>query len=272
MRILSSEPIYEKNGVYFRAGIKMIKLTCSNCSQSTFRRVENKAGVYFCNDKCEEQFKDFKGSTIMDKINDPNFYYLVGIIAADGNLQRGAKGVSVCMSKKHQENVDLILKLKSYFGGRIEEYKDNCMYWKIYNKQFSDYLKDIGFSHNKTHNLNLTTWFNRLDTTDQWHFMRGLWDGDGTFFIKSYNNYTSYRSQFGTASKFMFDLVCAKLEDNYTTRIEQGKNGEFYKIKVSTGKQIISKFSNFYSLDTCIKLERKYNKFKDIEKYVNRRN
>mgnify|MGYP002413710244 CR=1 FL=1 len=65
-------------------------------------------------------------------------------------------------------------------------------------------MKSIGFVHNKTHTLNLKEWFCGIDPKNKWHFVRGVWGGDGTMTIDKRNN---CRISFISASDVFADMI-----------------------------------------------------------------
>ena len=273
MKQIQSGAIIEKDGKLFRNNIEVKQHKCLNksCTNIVFRQKYGKFNKkkVFCSNECEESVKDPKSSTILLQKNTPNLCYLIGLIAADGNLQKESKGVSVCLKWGDTSSRRLLKKLKKLYGGRIEIYKDGCGYWKIHVKQFSDYLKSIGFTHHKTFTLDVSSWFLTLNDQLKWCFLRGCWDGDGSFIFLKNKTWYIYRAQFGTASKKLFEMLTNFLgKQNVITRIEKSS---FFKIKVHTGKKIIDIFQNMYNITANdLFLERKYKNFLKIKKYVNK--
>jgi intein/homing endonuclease len=116
-----------------------------------------------------------KHYTIPFKNNDPQSEYWLGYICADGNIQFSKKhGVyKVSLFSKDKEIID---KFMLFMGDRCKYHlrKQNGIHEAyISSKQLCEYLIKLNITPNKGLNLNPNL---RLSS----HFMRGLFDGDGS--------------------------------------------------------------------------------------------
>lgn len=121
--------------------------------------------------------------------------YILGLFAADGNI-KGTR-FSICLNHKDK---DLLLSIRQILGSSaplkfIPSRKNkhgilsNDMWaLSVCSKILTESIKDLGFVENKTsHGFNLPNWEDRL----VWHFIRGYFDGDGSYCHRSSPKKTS---------------------------------------------------------------------------------
>jgi hypothetical protein len=107
------------------------------------------------------------------------------------------------------------------------------------------------------------------------HWLRGMWDGDGSFsHWKYYNEKRKYHGISFDAS-FVGTLdVCIGIkqfiEENIDIRcdIKKIKNKEVKRLKIVGGIQNIYKFMVWLYQDSTIWMNRKYNKCKEMESFM----
>lgn len=117
--------------------------------------------------------------------NQELFFYLLGLISADG-----------CLEKNHRIEILLHIKENEYlqnlsmalFGQNnvIVEEKRNRVRLFIYNKDVYELFQSYGLTQRKTATLKIN--FEKIPKDYFHHFLRGYIDGDGTYFIKNINN------------------------------------------------------------------------------------
>jgi len=204
-----------------------IRTKCANCGITVFKSKKGLTSNHykpFCGMPCkceyEQKLKDPKGSSILNIKDTPNFYYLLGLLATDGHIDYPREDShatnSSCVIELNEVDSDLINSLRNFFGGYVyitftkQKNKTPMLKWYLNNRKFIDFLRSIGFVHNKTHILNLNDWFVGLEDKNKWHFMRGVWDGDGTFTIDKNKN---CRVSVITASSIFADMIFSFLAD-----------------------------------------------------------
>lgn len=189
----------------------IVSVPCCYCKRPLLRVKSylKKHPLSFCSEMCKVYYKDPKQAQIMTHINNPNFYYLIGLIATDGHIKypnatKSAKTYEAMIRlKEEKDEEEILLQIQMIFGGTV--YKEECngfysaktICWRTSNKDFVQYLMDIGLTHNKTYTLNINNWFITLSKESQQAFVRGCWDGDGsiniyqrkTHFSKTTTNY-----------------------------------------------------------------------------------
>ena len=143
----------------------------------------------FCSEMCKIYYDDPKQEHIMKHINTSNFHYLVGLIATDGHI--GYPGCTpstksyYCNIKLNKEDNALLYEIQNIFGGSVNlEGKRTCS-WRVSNKEFVEYLKNIGMTNVKTYNLNLDEYFSTLLYDYKISFLRGVIDGDGSISVQN---------------------------------------------------------------------------------------
>lgn len=210
---------------------KIIKTNCVNCNAEIYRRewyAKNKK--CFCNVGCGRQYKykteNPKTVNIVNTEN-PNFYYLIGLIATDGHIQwpgctPSSKAYRVII-ELNQKDLYLLERLQNEFGGKIISTKSNCKKWIIHNMNFIHYLRDIvNMSHNKSLNLDISVWFNTLTTDNKLHFLLGVIDGDGSILLnKMRNNTKQLRLRIYSGSKNFLIPIKDFLHDGFINSVNE---------------------------------------------------
>jgi hypothetical protein len=140
---------------------------------------------------CKIYYDDPKQEHIMTHINTSNFHYLVGLVATDGHI--GYPGCTpstksyYCNIKLNIFDGELLYKIQNIFGGSIKEEKrqgfiENSITrtWRTSNREFVEYLMNIGMTNTKTYNLDMNHYFNSISIENRLAFLRGVIDGDGS--------------------------------------------------------------------------------------------
>ena len=243
---------------------KLLKTNCTNCGNEIYRRpwyVKNTK--CFCNVGCGRQFK-YKSEhpKTLNIINheNPNFYYLLGLIATDGHLQWPGctkSGKTYQVSIELNEKDLLILKKIQYeFGGVIVNTAKHCKKWIVHSKDFVCYLRDtVNMSHNKSLNLDVAVWFNGLVTDNKLHFLRGVIDGDGSIFLNEMRNGDKQlRLRIYSGSRAFIDMLYVFLCGGFINP----RNTHCYAY-CANGAIASNILDTLYAKKTDLFFERKYN-------------
>lgn len=262
-----------------------VETRCENCGITVFKSkkglVTNKYKPFcgmVCKCEYEQKIRDPKGFAILDHKDTSNFSYLLGLIATDGHIdyprENSSSTNSACIIELKGHDKDLLIKLTDIFGGCIYDTftnrkdKTSMCKWYLNNRNFIAYLRGIGFIHNKTHTLDLTEWFNGITEMNKWHFIRGVWDGDGTITIDKNGK---CRISFISASENFADmiynfLVSRGLNACKCIRKNIKYNSSYYIISLSRKSGRISFIDKLYGdIQNGIYLIRKYNKALDMK-------
>lgn len=213
-------------------------------------------------------------------INNSEKAYWLGFIYADGYVTSGNRwGIELSsIDKNHLEK--LIKVLESNIRLKFRKRKNFIIETEmcgflINNKTMYCDLLNKGVLPNKTYILEFPN-EEILPKCFYSDFIRGLYDGDGSFTInsfesiykdKKYNNTHIEISFVGKNKNFIIKLQnVINKETNINARVDYIKRDDLYSIRISN-KQDCLKFINYLYNDNCVKLERKYNKSQEIKKY-----
>lgn len=131
-----------------------------------------------------------KNEEIFDSIDNENSAYILGFIAADGHvLCDKSYGFEISLNEK---DINLLEKIKDAIGSdaniRVYEAKgtfpngsvkiSRACRLSIHSKKIGNRLKELGFTENKSLFLDFDV--SQLSEKLFFHFLRGVWDGDGS--------------------------------------------------------------------------------------------
>jgi len=257
MNILSTKPIIKRGNNFYRGTEIVYKILCTTCGASIFRA--NQGYKSFCSLECKQINREPKSSTIMslaDKEPD-SFYYLIGLIATDGHIGHNSSYCEIRLSVYDDSSIKLLSDIQQIFGGKVCK-EGNGIVWSIYSIHFHTFLKNIGFTSNKSLTLNLSKWFNSLNESYKWSFMRGVIDGDGSINTKFKNLCIVSSSIHFT--KMVSNFLRHTNDKVYTYKIKS-KN-PCWKISVN-GKNVLPILDMVYTNNPQLFLERKHIQYGD---------
>jgi hypothetical protein len=231
-----------------------------------------------CKCEYEQKIKDPKGSSILDLKYTPNFYYLLGLLATDGHIEYPRENSnatnSACIIELNEGDRDLINQINNIFGGYVyitfanRKDKTKMFKWYLNNRKLIEYLRSIGFVHNKTHTLDLSKWFDNIKENNKWHFIRGVWDGDGS--MGTYKN-SGCRITFVSASSIFANMVYDFLNQQNLSackhiRTNIKHKSTYHIISLCKKKSRVSFINSLYNnAQSGIYLKRKYTKALEIK-------
>jgi hypothetical protein len=192
--------------------------------------------------------------------------YWLGFIAADGHISKTKYKLAFCVKDE-----DILFKLKNAINAgspvshRFNHDKRTNKTYEQYNiqitsKKFCEYIKQHGVTELKSDIFE----FPNIEERFYSHFIRGMYDGDGSISIKS----SSVRKQATCRINLLSTLECVHYIRDY---LNNKFNWELSKIfskhdqnihYVSTQKYSLN-FLNWIYLDSTpeMRLDRKYNKY-----------
>jgi uncharacterized protein YlaI len=229
---------------------------------------KNKRKHTFCCSECKHQFytreRDYKQYTILEKQNEIDFYYLIGLIASDGHIKwpgctKSIKNYS-CSIELNSDDVYLLENISQKFGGSISPITNKSSYtWNICNRKYIEYLRDtVGMTNNKSLNLNVSKWFNQLLPSQQTAFLHGVFDGDGSIYFVKKNNI--WGANISSRSPDFIHMI-------YNFFKNQGYNVKLSKTNIHfNGSYMIEPLKQILS-DKKIHLKRKYLKFIEAQEH-----
>ena len=132
----------------------------------------------------------------------------------------------------------------------------------ICSKHLGQTLFNMGFTHNKSYEVDFAKIITYIPDELMHHFVRGMFDGDGSIKYYDYNYMTGYQYHFGyTGLKEVCKFVSTFLKLN--TKIARERDTNTYTLKTSNAPMIKYIYNRLYK-DATIYCDRKYNTFKKV--------
>lgn len=104
--------------------------------------------------------------------------YILGFLAADGNVQKNGNRIQSQLSIKDRDQLEMLQ--KEIGGVEVYEYLSNgyqCCGWHCYSAQIKKDLAEYGIIPHKTGHIEIPK---KLDKQYWRDFIRGYFDGDGS--------------------------------------------------------------------------------------------
>ncbi len=197
--------------------------------------------------------------------------WLLGLIFGDGHVDK-------YVTRIYSGDLEVLNKVNKLFFDKLtisKRKESNTYNIAICSKKIADELHDIYFlKNNKSSNIEFPYFIN----DEFWnHFIRGLFDSDGSFGIhKPRKNAQYLRFQYATCSKnmayFLNDVLNKKL--NLTIKVaerqQRGNWSKQYHINMIGSSAIKLGYLIYEGVSKNILLNRKYEiwkKFADLDKY-----
>jgi hypothetical protein len=198
--------------------------------------------------------------------------YVLGLIYSDGSIDKDGYGFSFV--SKDFEQVELvkrllksehkICKVSSYDNRTLKTYTRYTIH--ICSKKITKDLFNIGLHSSKSFNCN----FPNISIGFIWHFIRGLFDGDGCIYKStskegqlSFSIILSGQLKDGV-KKFFNDSDMSLTSDQIKHKNE---NGIISSLKYSSYKDLKFIYENMYNESDSLRLERKYTIFSTLREY-----
>lgn len=191
------------------------------------------------------------------KIEGPNLWYLVGLIASDGSLSPDGRHIDITSSEyEFLEGVKSLIGIKNKIGVKYGSKKEQNFRIQIANRNFYEFLLVIGLTPNKSLTIRA------LNVPDKFFkdFLRGVIDGDGG--ISKWFHPTNLREQWSlrisSGSLKFLEWLSDKIEDILSGKgrtHQENINGTQFRLKY--GKVAARKILEECYYKGCFGLERK---------------
>lgn len=204
-----------------------------------------------CNAKYSLNFEFFKEIDTEEKA------YLIGLLLSDGHI---SKDNIIMITLKDR---DVIEKYRKAIQSNAPIKKDRYGNYQlnIRSKQIAEDLRKIGLNNRKSYNLDFNQILSYIPKNLENHFVRGLFDGDGSIKIYKYDYKKSSQYHFGyTGLKEVVDYIKGYFDINTKTV----KESDITYTCVSSCKSTIIHIHETLYNNATIYMDRKYNTFKQI--------
>ena len=225
--------------------------------------------------------KHFFNENYFESIDSEDKAYWLGFIAADGSIIKSSEynsyRLQIALAHVDSKHLNMFL----------EHINANDIKVKIMNPSgFTDGLKcketariilnsyklcndlsKLNIHQNKTYDIEMPNISDDMIT----HYLRGLFDGDGSYYYHYDTKYNRYRYsfEFVSASKIMAYqvqeyLLSKNINTNIYVRKSTSSDNDVYRLMTGSKKEMLKIIYLLYS-DAHIYLDRKYNKINEIK-------
>ena len=190
----------------------------------------------------------------------PEFAYAIGLLATDGNLSSDGRHIN--FTSKDKELIQLFcecLNINNKIGSKARDGEKDKKYFIV---QFSDvifykFLLDIGLTPKKSKTINEINIPNKY----LWDFLRGHFDGDGTFYSYWDSRWKSsfmFYIEFISASQKHIDWLRGQISKNLGLKghITTSNKNPCYQLKYAKAESL-KLFSKLYYDKHIVCLRRK---------------
>jgi hypothetical protein len=197
----------------------------------------------------------------------PELAYAVGLLATDGCLSKDNLLIDLTSKDREQlDNFSKCLGVKFKIGEKWGKNKIKCLRIQFKNRFFYDFLLSVGLTPAKSKTLG------RLNIPKKFFFdfLRGCFDGDGTFYSywdKRWKSSHMFYLEFTSASKNHIDWLQEELTVQLNTKGHLVQDGRktVYQLKYAK-KEALEIIKKMYYNPEVVCLSRKKRK---IEKALN---
>jgi|688.fasta_scaffold63350_4 hypothetical protein len=189
-----------------------------------------------------------------------DLYYFIGLLATDGCIYKDRVEISLV-----EKDIDILEKFKLFLGDNVNILKKQKVInektfvsYKIAfrSKEIVELLNSYGLTSRKTFDLKLKIKLN-------WHILRGIIDGDGSFIVPTKGN---PRINIISASEDFLKQISEFLTEN---NIEHrfNKQRSYYVINISKQHFVLKTIDNLYQ-ETDTFIQRKYFTALQVRNYL----
>ena len=237
-----------------------------------YRTFLNHYEKYYPNNTEFRKGAKYFNNTFFEKIDTEEKAYWLGFIFADGAVCKN-NTLEICLAikdlehlRKFKEAIESEHNIRKGISTTPNGQRYERCSFAITNKKLADDLRKFGLHNKKTYDCSIP--FDLIPEHLYHHFVRGLFDGDGSVFKLGTQKEKWKEERLGvvvltTASIQMANDVINSLFDygniccTYTI---DHRNVDLYDVKINKSREI-QRFYNWLYNDATIYLERKYNIF-----------
>lgn len=243
----------------------MTKLECVNCGKE-FEVLAKRKTAKFCTKGCATSYRQ--------KLNDPDFmevdkelrYYLLGLILTDGCIsQQEGKQERMTLRTSDKQLAELLHPFicpdRKLYANKPYKEEHNVSYGLVNtNENAIATLKAYGIEADKTY----TVKYPSILKSHTHHFVRGLFDGDGSIFLNTVKGKEYKHISFTTASIDFANGLKEELEYfGFNPTVTKDSRKDTYYVKMYRQEEI-KEFADWIYAGEHYCLERKKALFGDI--------
>ena len=232
-----------------------------NCDSSSIIRHLREWGIPIRN-SASNRYNNLYNVNIhyFDNIDTEHKAYWLGYIFADGHISKKMHLMFGCQ----KVDIDILEQVKKDFDCTypIRINKDNNPILNICSKHMCETLLSMGFTHKKSYEVDFQKIVTYIPEHLLHHFVRGMFDGDGSIRYYNYDYVKGYQYHFGyTGLKEVCEFVAKFLR--LTTKLARERNTNTYTLKTTNAPMIKYIYGVLYK-DATIYCKRKYDIFQEI--------
>lgn len=190
------------------------------------------------------------------------FYYLLGLISADGYMYDKKKRIEIGLHIRETEFLQILSKAIYNSDRTIVEEKRKRVRLFLYGSDIYDKFCSYGLCQKKSECLNID--FDMIHKMYFKHFLRGFIDGDGNYLFRNINNVhvrlDGNKNMMYSIQRYVKKFYCIK---SNVYKINVGVSFDFYRWTIQLTPEAKKLLKEIYK-DSTYYMERKYNIIKDV--------
>lgn len=241
----------------------MIKI-CEYCNKE-FTVKNGHVNQRFCSKSCGimNRYTEDSGIFCREDLSDEIKDYILGLIVTDGCIRKNGQNKTICISLKDEELIKMIHDIACPNKKIYKDGNNRQVVWRT--QKDIEYLESLNVAERKTYCIRMPK------VKNPWHFMRGVFDGDGCVYIdhihdKKYNRDYEYVNISITSGsiEFINDMAMfLEHEGVHSTIVQDKRHNGVYKINIRQRSSVKNMYEKMYENSGIWKLERKYIIFKN---------
>lgn len=235
-------------------------------SQDKIQNILKENGVKLrCYTEAKQEGRKYPVNDNYFKVQTSNMAYILGLIAADGNVAKKENCIAIQLLEEDEE---ILLKINNIISSTrpIKRYINNAgsktSKLTVFSKQWKDDLKLYGIEPNKTFSLKKPSFLQNNFYID---YIKGYFDGDGCVSVSKDNKRITV--SFSGASYEIINWMREVLINQYGLMVSQintyktSQNNTMYRFSIGSKLSVYKIYNLFYNNKDNLFLNRKYQIF-----------
>ena len=224
------------------------------CDSSTIYRWLKYFGLYEKKERYNAKYS--LDTKYFDNIDSEQKAYILGYILSDGHVSSST--LMLCC-----KDFDILEKISNelQYGGRIKTKNNGLSELNITSKRITNKLKEYGYNNSKSYYININKILEFIPSELIRHFVRGMFDGDGSICTYKYSYIKNIQYHLGyTGTKEVVDFIY-KTFGLHTKIVVEGK---FTFTCVTSCKKDVIRILHYMYDNSHIYIDRKYRKYLEV--------